>query len=283
MAVPDQFPRLRLLRLDSIRFHERPERPRTLKLVERIRQDAMLRNPPIAAELGEGQHLLLDGANRVSALGELGYSHVPAQVVDYGDERIQLKGWHHLLIDGRTLRLKAIYGALEGVALREVPTAELARLLELRRVHAVLVDERAACWAIFPERHEGRIDVRERVRVQAQLVAAYEGQSGIERIKLAEFSRLPEVIRSVEHQLVLFPVMTKDELLELAIDNLMIPTGLTRHLIPGRALGLNMDLAFIRGLQTDQEKERHFQAYVERLEMGGRTRFYEESVFVMNE
>ena len=101
--------------------------------------------------------------------------------------------------------------------------------------------------------------------------------------KLAEFSGLPEVIRSVEHQLCLFPALYKDELLELARAKVMIPTGITRHLIPGRALGLNLSLDFLTALPTGEAKQAHFQAYLDRLEIEGRIRFYEESVFIMNE
>ena len=73
-------------------------------------------------------------------------------------------------------------------------------------------------------------------------VWSYEGRSDLERIKLAEFSKLPQVIRTVQHQLCLYPGLAKAELLELARAKVMIPTGVTRHLIPGRALGLNLDL-----------------------------------------
>jgi hypothetical protein len=71
MALSRHLPRLELLPTESIRFHERAERGRTLKLVERIRTDAFLRNPPIVAGMGAGEYLLLDGANRVSAFREL--------------------------------------------------------------------------------------------------------------------------------------------------------------------------------------------------------------------
>jgi hypothetical protein len=63
----------------------------------------------------------------------------------------------------------------------------------------------------------------------------------------------------------------------------MIPTGLTRHLIPGRALGINLDLAFLAGVNDETTKQSHFKAFVDKLAMEGRIRYYEESVFIMNE
>jgi hypothetical protein len=283
MAAPELMPNLQLVPVERVRFHEHPEHRRTLRLMERIEQEAVLRNTPVVADMDGGDFLLLDGANRVSAFKELGFSHVPVQVVDYGDERIQLKGWHHLLVNGRALNLREAFDALDGVTLRAVPQERLTRLLELHEVFAVWVDETTACWGLFPEAAPGTIEIHERIAVMDRIVAAYEGQSKLERIKLADFSQLPEVIRSVDHQLCLFPVLTKNELLQVAREKVMIPTGLTRHLIPGRALGINLQLGFLEQESSEAEKKRYLQDYVDRLEMEGRIRFYEESVFVMNE
>ncbi len=283
MAASEYKPHLKLAPLERVRFHEHPERKRTLRLMERLKKERVLHNPPILAEMDGGDFLLLDGANRVSAFRDLGYSHIPAQVVDYGVEQIQLKGWHHLLIDGHGLSLRKLFEALEGVALRAVDPGRLSRLLELREVYAVWVDGTAACWGLFPDSGAAMIEIHERIAVMERIVASYENESKLERIKLADFSQLPEVIRSADHQLCLFPVLTKNEMLQLAREGVMIPTGLTRHLIPGRALGINIALGFLEEPATEQEQRAHFQAYVDRLEMEGRIRFYEESVFVMNE
>ncbi len=283
MAASELRPHLCLVPTGSVRFHEHPERRRTLRLVERIKSEALLRNPPIVADMGDGHYLLLDGANRVSAFAELGYSHTPVQVVDYGHESVQLRSWHHLILNGRGLGLRQAYGALDGVALQPVRSEQLEQLLGFRRVYAVWVDETTACWGLFPAKGGAPIEVRQRNAVLHQVVRAYEGQSQLERIKLAEYSKLSEAIRSVDHQLVLFPALTKEELLMLAAEGVMIPTGISRHLIPGRALAINLPLGFLTELPDAAAKVRHFQAYVDRLEMEGRIRFYEESVFIMNE
>ena len=283
MAASELRPDLRLVPTPSVRFHEHAEHRRTVRLMERIRAEAVLRNPPIVADMGDGHYLLLDGANRVSAFLELGYSHVPVQVVDYGDRAVQLKGWHHLLLQGGALNLRAAYQALPGIAVQAVPKAHLGQLLELRGVFAVLVENEGACWGLFPPPPGGEIEVHARIRALEAVVGAYEGQSRLERVKLADYEQLPQVIQSVQHQVCLFPVLHKEELLHLASEGVMIPTGLTRHIIPGRALGINLELGFLRAPGSDAEKVAHFQAVMDRLSMEGRIRFYEESVFIMNE
>ncbi|HUJ75974.1 MAG TPA: hypothetical protein VL359_14015, partial [bacterium] len=66
-------------------------------------------------------------------------------------------------------------------------------------------------------------------------------------------------------------------------DGVMLPTGITRHLIPGRALGINLPLGFLTELPDEAAKTKHFEQYMNRVEIEGRIRFYEESVFIMNE
>lgn len=284
MTAPGQErqPDLQLVPARRIRFHEALEGRRTQRLVERLKSEARLRNPPIVASMPDGDYLLLDGANRVSALQQLGYSHVPVQVVEYGAPSVQLKGWHHLLMESDSLELRAIYSRLPCVSVRKVEQAELPALLELRQVYAVLVEYGNEFWGLFPAQGE-RPAVERRVEVLNSLVGAYEGQTKIERIKLADYSQLPRAINEAKHELILFPVLHKEELVTVAAQGIRIPTGLTRHLIPGRTLGLNLELAFLMELETHEEKVAHFERYLSELAVEGRIRYYEEPVFIMNE
>lgn len=276
-------PQLRLVPTASVQFHEHPERSRTLRLVERLRSEQVLRNPPIVAALDGERWLLLDGANRVSAFLELGLPQVPVQIIDYGDPAVKLRGWHHLLLEGHVLDLKSAYQALPGVGLREVGQDELLALLELRRVFAVLVDAAARCWALVPQSARSGFYVGEWIRVLEQVVATYEGKAALERIKMPEYAGLPSIFDTMEHQLVLFPVLTKIELLDLATQRILIPTGITRHLVPGRALGMNLDLRFLGELRTDAERTAYFTKFLDQLEVHGSIRLYEEAVFILNE
>ena len=283
MAATELKPLLKLVETARVRFHENPEGGRTDRLKQRIASDAFLKNPPIVADMGGGDYLLLDGANRVSVFRELGYSHIPVQVVDYGDKAVQLKGWHHLLVEAQALDLRGHYAALPGVKLAQVRWEDLAHILELRQVFAVLVEDHDSCWGLFPEDGNGEIEMFRRIEVMHGTVDGYEGRSRLERIKLADYSLLPDVVGSVEHQLALFPTLHKGELLHAASKGVMMPTGLTRHIIPGRALGLNLDLGFLTDGSTPAQMQAHFQAFTDKLAMDGRIRYYEESVFIMNE
>ena len=281
MANPEILPHLALVPTARIRFHERPEYRRTMHLVERLRSEARLRNPPIVAGIDDDNYLLLDGANRVSAFRELGFDQIPAQIVDYGEPGIELRGWHHLLLDPSALDLGAAYSAIDGIALRALPSRAIGRALEFREVFAVWVDHDAQAWGLFPQGYSPTL--AERMRVLTSVIACYEHGSPLERIKLASYDELPAVVERRTHELCLFPVLTKEEMLTLVRDSQLIPTGITRHLIPGRALGLGIDLAFLTEMNDPQERNAHFQAHLDALDLGGRIRYYEEPVFIMNE
>lgn len=274
------YPHLALVPVAKIRFHEQPEQARTLRLVERLRQEAMLRHPPVVAETGEAAYLLLDGANRVSALQALRYSHAPVQVVDYADAQVLLKGWHHLLPKGVD-SLRESYVQLPGLRLEPVQRKHLPTLLELRRVFAVLV-ENGRCWGLFSA-NDADIPLEERINTLRQVVAAYEGKGRLERVKVPEYTHLPQVVQRTPHRLVLVPAFHKEELLHLAQRGIMIPTGLTRHLIPGRALGMNLNLEFLSRLDNEAAKQKHFREWLDAQMMRGSIRLYEEPIFFMNE
>ena len=63
------FPDLRIVPVSDLLLHEDVDLERVARLLDRLSADGILRNPPIVASLdGSDRYLLLDGANRVSAI-----------------------------------------------------------------------------------------------------------------------------------------------------------------------------------------------------------------------
>ena len=77
-------PNLRILPIESVILHEDHDMQRTLPLVEKLRAQGIIRNPPIVMPLHDGTNrfMVLDGANRVTSLRELEFPHIVAQVVE---------------------------------------------------------------------------------------------------------------------------------------------------------------------------------------------------------
>src|SRR5438270_6696132 len=97
---PEHFdiPNLRLLPISSLVLHEHADEKRVERLESRLRSDGFLKNPPVVAPiLGTDRYVVLDGANRTSAVQRLGCPHLLVQVVDYKSPQVQLLTWHHLI------------------------------------------------------------------------------------------------------------------------------------------------------------------------------------------
>ncbi|HEX5691143.1 MAG TPA: ParB N-terminal domain-containing protein, partial [Roseiflexaceae bacterium] len=131
---------LRILPLADLRPHERTDPRRVDPLTARLREEKLLRNPPIVAPLayGDARFVVLDGANRVTALRALGLPHILAQVVDYG--AVALHTWHHAITVYRAEELIAQLTAIPGLVCEETDLiharAQLARREALAFVSA---------------------------------------------------------------------------------------------------------------------------------------------------
>jgi len=86
----NQFVDLRIVPTDHLLLHEDVEPSRARRVANRIAAEQMLKNPVVVAPLDDdGQFVVLDGANRATALGELGVRDALVQVVDYGDRSVE--------------------------------------------------------------------------------------------------------------------------------------------------------------------------------------------------
>src|SRR5512134_3629968 len=113
-----ELPDLRILPVEQLLLHEQHDAQRSEPLAMRLKTDEMLRNPPIVAPIpGESRFVVLDGANRVTALARLGIPHVVAQVVDYEDEELILDTWYHLVSDLPREQFHRAIGDLPNVTL----------------------------------------------------------------------------------------------------------------------------------------------------------------------
>ncbi len=68
-----ELPELHIVGLDDIVLHEDPDMERVARLVDRFSADGILKNPPVVGRSKGHRRIVLDGANRVTALRKLGY------------------------------------------------------------------------------------------------------------------------------------------------------------------------------------------------------------------
>lgn len=265
-------PDLRVVPRDAVALHEEADPARVAALADRLRTDGALRNPPIAAALPGETFVVLDGANRTSALAALEIPVVPLQVVEYDDPAIRLDVWRHLIVE--PLDLLAAWRAA-GVPLERTTRAAAARALDQHAIAGYVVTGEAA-FAVPPSPD------RELAAVLRQVVGTYRGVTRIYRVPTEDVEALAREYGHVQ-AVVVFPRLDKSDILTIAAASTKLPTGITRHIIPGRALRLNVPLEALRAPGDAAGKHRWLQDVIRGRLLDHRVRYYPEGVFLFDE
>src|SRR4051794_14636485 len=98
LSDPSEVPDLRIVLLAQLIEQEFNDEQRTAPLARRLEAEGLLKNPPIVTALEDDpRFVVLDGANRTTALQALGYKFCLVQVVKYEDPPVTLTTWHHVI------------------------------------------------------------------------------------------------------------------------------------------------------------------------------------------
>ncbi len=116
-----------------------------------------------------------------------------------------------------------------------------------------------------------------------RLTSVYNGQSIIHRVTTDNLAELLPYHNEVT-ALIRFPRYTADEILHLASNGHKLPTGITRHVIPGRALRVNLPLSVLMDeQQTTEQKNEWLRAWISHKLARREIRYYQEATFLFDE
>ncbi|HEV2438849.1 MAG TPA: hypothetical protein VGX97_02150 [bacterium] len=294
-------PRLRVWPTQRLLLHEEADPVRVRRLVVALRRDGVLRNPPIVAPLlpagpgsaaprpravggrngagrtapsGAERAVVLDGANRVTALRALGLAHVVVQSVSYDDPRVSLSVWRHYAAEGRAGALRAAAADLgAGTPVEDEVEAE-ARIAAGEGIAAV-VDARGGVLL----RHAGGAAAA--ADALCRLTALYRDGRAMHRVDAGTLDELRAAYGA--GALVLFRRFEKSEILDLAVEGGRLPAGITRHVIPGRALRVNTPLAWLADGTAAAAKQAALDAQLRQRSQAHGVRYYAEPTFLFDE
>lgn len=268
---------LRVVALRDVLLHEQIETKRVARLIERLRADQLLKNPPIVVETN-GRYILLDGATRITALAHIGCRDAVVQIVDYDAPGLTLETWNHLLIDLPLDDFFATLRQLPGVHLEPLPFAHAQTMLARRASIATILLSAGGVLALRTARRA----LADQTRLLNDVVAAYEGRGEMYRVAhtdleclLAEHARLSA--------LVVFACYRPDEIRQLALNGSKLPMGITRHVIPGRALRINIPLHILFAAESLAHKNAWLDEWMRTKMRERQVRFYQEPVFLFDE
>ena len=268
-----ELPELHIVPLNDLLLHEHPDRDRVARLVDRLATHGKLKHPLVAARGRHGRLLLLDGANRWTALGKLNCSHALVQVIDMFHPALVLDTWHHAVehIDpdefmSRVVAISGVFRHNDGKT-RGNGRATIAQVRFADGSGTIL---------------SGAADIHERVNQLHGLTRAYHGSAGVDRVSYTNMDHLREHYEGFA-MLLSFPAFTMQQLLELTERDVRLPSGVTRVLLPKRALLFNLSLDVLRAEHDGGDRDAWLQHEIRDKVAGQSIRFYREPTFFFDE
>lgn len=266
------FPDLRIVSVSDLLLHEDVDLERVARLLDRLSADGILRNPPIVASLeGSNRYLLLDGANRVSAIQNLDIPHILVQVEPFDNPALEIKHWNHVVRDIEAKGLVEHARSITGLEISEEPVPPDAHLASF-----VTLDEEVVHLVTSAP-------LAERVRHLRSIVDIYhKGSARMDRVNHDDVATL-----RVQHPhfgaLVAFPDFAKQDIRAVAEAGHRLPSGVTRILVPRRVLGFDLQLALLKSSLPLEEKRRWLADEIQHRVSGHRVRYYQEPTFVFDD
>lgn len=291
-SVDPETPDLRILPLKSLVEHEFNDIQRTEPLAKRLAAEGLLKNPPIVTQLDEGSALqgassptdgrfvVLDGANRTTALSLMGYPHCLCQVVRYAPPMVTLSTWHHLVTGMDAQAFVDGMHTVEGLSFGEVDLLHARAGLARRDYLAYVIQADGKVYAASPTQGVGTI--HEKNALLNKMVDSYKEKGGLYRASTDNVEDARRLYSNLTG-LVIFPNYEAAEVIALARDEELLPTGLTRHLIQGRALRINYPLSELKSDAPLAEKNTKLADWMKHKLMTKEVRFYAESTYLFDE
>jgi L-serine kinase (ATP) / ParB family transcriptional regulator, heme-responsive regulator len=240
-----------LVDLGCLILHEAHDEDRLVSLRERIEAEREQRNPVIVSP-HEDRYLVLDGAHRVRALGELGSRFALVQVVEPPEKA---EGWGHLL-DGVG---RAELDNIEGIEVSDRPGDALLAEVETAGGETLLLSAK----------EDG---LRGRVRALWNLQSFYPKGVVVRRVEPDGTARL-----SGGEALIRYQPFTPGELAEIVDSGTVLPAGITRFRIQERVLGVRFPLDRMKE-GDPSARNAELREFVERRWEENRVRYYGEPV-----
>jgi hypothetical protein len=286
----DNFPKLKVIPINKLILHEKADESRVKKLVKRIKSDSYFRNPIIAvnfnrdsclfrnlknSEIKTRKFFVLDGVHRVKALERLGCRDIVAQIVDYFDARVKVNTWDHLLFGCGRQNLFEKIRSQGGISVIKAGGKEAIELLKKKKIIGYFLFKNGDTFLI-----KSNNGFEERTEKLLALMDICETVSEVDRISKSD---IPFLLKKDTAAVLVIPNYNKKEIVNVALRGLVLPAGVTRHIIPNRVLGLDINLAMLKNNLSLSLKNKLLEKFINKRIKDKRIRFYSESVFIFDE
>lgn len=273
-------PTLAFVPVDQLLIHERHDSQRTRPLVIRIRNSGVWRNPPIVSPLrdGSGRYMVLDGANRTTALQMMEFPHALVQVVEPDDPGLELQTWNHVIWEMNARRflqglrdISRIFLQVAGDSGSEPSISGTCALVVVRSCKGRTYD---VCCE--PDDKETRVDVLNAI------VDSYKEKGRLDRTNVRSVKTLGEIYPQFSG-LVIFPEFEVNDVMALAGKGCLLPSGITRFTISPRALHINYPLEKLEEDRPLEKKNEELKQWIKERIARKAVRYYAEPTVLFDE
>lgn len=239
--------------VDTLLFHEQVLESLLRGLVTELVSDQCFRHPII---VDRQSRVVLDGTHRLTAARELGFRFIPVCFVDYDNPNVIIGCWHRVI--SPRLDIKWLKMVLEdsGFRLEEMSLTEALDLVEKREAMASIAFN-STCFTIRC--------------VHDDIKNIYDGIQEIEHtLRAADYSIHYETERDAfnhlalgdECSILIVPVVSKDEVVNIALNGQVFSYKTTRHVIPLRPLFINTSFEWLNNSLSPEHLNTSFTLYL---------------------
>lgn len=275
-----EIPDLRIVPTDQLQPHEEVDDSRLDPLIESIQNEGRLRNPPVVAQMrgGSERYMVLDGANRTTALRKMAVPFTLVQVVHPGRHSIQLMTWNQVVQSGEPTDLLEAVGSIAGLSMIQTEFDGASEKLKAGVLLSFIGSPAGEIWELLID--SGTLE--DRIRILSALIRAAESVGPLERTGQVRASELKAFYANMAGLIVLHNFGVEEVMIATA-NGMCLPSGITRFVVSPRALRINYPLEWLYGDGPRDEKQAQLDLWVKRQLTNRNVRYYAESTFLFDE
>ena len=184
--------------------------------------------------------------------------------------------WNHVIQNLSADDVLALIDKIPSVNYREA---------DLKLIHDAMVGRGGLCYLVLPDDVTYVITAtpgHNRLDAINELVSAYIDAANVERIITDNFERAKLEYRNMTALFVFAPFTIK-QVLQIASTGRIVPAGITRFVVPGRVLRMNIDLKRLNKPEPLPLKSAWLNKIIGKLVDNYRIRYYKEPVYMLDE
>lgn len=269
-----QQPTLKIVPIDKVILHEHVDPLHVQHLAKTLKDQGILKNPILVTK-EDDEYVALDGATRVTVLGQMGVPVTLVQVVPR--DGIRLQNWHHAVVGNTNEELLEHIDQIDGLVRSTTNLENLRKQIEDKSNLFGLASPDGVVFSYSSEN-----DQKTQIEQLNHVVDSYRGKSEFYRTLETD----PIVVQGQipgTTALLLFPRFSLDNILLYAKNHMRIPAGISRHLVDQRALRVNIPLDVLAADKSLPEKNEWLEEYIRTCYQNKTVRTYEETTVVFND